>query len=753
MTRLPSSSESSSPPASDDRWASLSDPSADLGARLASAASAPPVRGGGSGPSPGVIQGESVFALMTDASYLDLCCSPVGKSGQVYCFNSSSECSIANHVANRETGNIRSFSAGIYVRAMGSSTAYCEPVGDISLLAKHQSAIMTHACREVTKWPALFNGWATFDSSDDAAAARKSVSKSKLVQTPSKRPDAGTRPDAGMAGLTSGIGSLSLGSPSVALPSDDDAGLGAYEQAWKVSSAAVNASLPANFTVKTFLSNMWSQTAKNTEQASFLGLSVEEDRKWTDAEIGSSNRRLTDLELSMGNSPASWNYGPTIWESMGAIARVVESGPTAEDVNQSWTAVSKLTSEFNSMFNAVTTFKTRVGSDITHLSNKLAALEAGALAGTAGTSNPAEIAALQTGFAEIVTRVEDLERNRLKDKAMIDALQTRLEVGSQRFELRSGKVVRSARDLRAAIIADSATGMDFGGFVDVYNVWLRAINKGAGNPSMLDALKTMKDVKSVGLSEDEAFVVHSFAGTLPGSISGVKTEKSSIPSLQTQAKWRNAANTIGMACDLENSLPLVKSDISIIIEENYRPYPDLASLAKDMQLHAIDFIQDFIRWVDDITKSLISSGNQPSDVWVLVTTVMRAIFEEGIAPHRITPTKTSFDSDNSHRASVMIWGAVRTYLATEAIQKKGFKDHPVVVGAYAKWLVNHSGKKDASDAKAAVQKLQTELGELKSSTASKKFVTSLESRIETVKGVADKAKQQCSDLKSRLASS
>ena len=208
-----------------------------------------------------------------------------------------------------------------------------------------------------------------------------------------------------------------------------------------------------------------------------------------------------------------------------------------------------------------------------------------------------------------------------------------------------------------------------------------------------------------------------------------------------------------MACELENNLPLVKSDISIIIQENYRPFPDLANLAKDMQLHAIDFIQDFIRWVDDITKSLISSGNQPADVWVLVTTVMRAIFEEGIAPHRITPTKTTFDEDNSHRASVMIWGAVRTYLATESIQQKGFKDHPVVVGAYAKWLVNHSGKKDASEAKTAVQKLQAEVTELKGSTATKRSVTALEARVETIKSVADKAKQQCADLKSKLSSS
>ena len=56
-------------------------------------------------------------------------------------------------------------------------------------------------------------------------------------------------------------------------------------------------------------------------------------------------------------------------------------------------------------------------------------------------------------------------------------------------------------------------------------MWLRAIDNSTGNPSMLDALKTMKDVRTVGLSEDKAFVVHSFAGTLAGSISGIKTEK------------------------------------------------------------------------------------------------------------------------------------------------------------------------------------------------------------------------------------
>ena len=742
MTKVPSST-GSSPPDSGDRWSGLSG----LGSRLASVASVPPAVLGGSGLPPGVVQGESVIALTTDAAYLGLCCSPVGNSGQTYCFKSAVSCSIASHLANRESGNTRSFGAGIRVRANGTSNVFSEPVGDIALLQNHGEAILSHGNRDSTQWPSLFNDWSLFADSEQAAASRDAVLKAKLVQTPAKRP-----PVIDVTGeLVGGMAGLNLGTvPNMSLDILD--GLASYESVWVKSAKVHDHSLPSLFTVKSFLEDLWQGVASTKASSDLVALNLEEDRKWSDAELESSNRRITNLELSSGIARKNWSYGPTIWESLGAMATVVESKPGADEVNQSWNEVSNLKVEFDSMFTATASFQSEVRQGLDHVTNKVNALEvAGSGTGTSGNLSE-EVEQLTDKLCFLVQRIEDLESSRVRDQATIEALQAKLEVGSQRLELRSGVVIRAARDLRAALVSDSAGGIDFGGFVDVYNIWLRAVNKSSGNPSMLDALKTMKDVRAVGLSEDEAFVVHSFAGALPGSISGVKTEKSSIPSLQNQSKWRNPGNTIGMACELENNLPLVKSDISIIIQENYRPFPDLASLAKDMQLHAIDFIQDFIRWVDDITKSLISSGNQPADVWVLVTTVMRAIFEEGIAPHRITPTKTTFDDDNSHRASVMIWGAVRTYLATESIQQKGFKDHPVVVGAYAKWLVNHSGKKDASEAKTAVQKLQAEVTELKGSTATKRSVTTLESRVETIKSVADKAKQQCADLKSKLSS-
>ena len=67
MTKVPSST-GSSPPDSGDRWSGLSG----LGSRLASVASVPPAVLGGSGLPPGVVQGESVIALTTDAAYLSV---------------------------------------------------------------------------------------------------------------------------------------------------------------------------------------------------------------------------------------------------------------------------------------------------------------------------------------------------------------------------------------------------------------------------------------------------------------------------------------------------------------------------------------------------------------------------------------------------------------------------------------------------------------------------------------------------------
>ncbi len=180
---------------------------------------------------------------------------------------------------------------------------------------------------------------------------------------------------------------------------------------------------------------------------------------------------------------------------------------------------------------------------------------------------------------------------------------------------------------------------------------------------------------------------------VPGIFSGKKTDKTSILALPTLAKWKseNVINS-GMGYELEEHVENVRTEVEEVISLLYNDYDRLQSLCISIVTRATDFILQFIRWVDETNASLVRAGNVPSDVWSLMTKVMRSIFEEGLAPARVTPTSSKF-KDPLEQTSVMIWGVIRTHMATRAIIKKGFKDHPVVVGAYAQWLVSNPVKK------------------------------------------------------------
>lgn len=122
--------------------------------------------------------------------------------------------------------------------------------------------------------------------------------------------------------------------------------------------------------------------------------------------------------------------------------------------------------------------------------------------------------------------------------------------------------------------------------------------------------------------------------------------------------------------------------------------------------------------MDDTNSTLISAGNAPADVWALITCqVMISLFEEGFAP-----TSSKF-KDLLEKTPVMIWGVIRTHMATKAIVKRDFKDHTITVGGtYAQWHVSNSGKKDALEAKATIIKLSTTVSNLKDSATTVQLV-------------------------------
>ncbi len=87
----------------------------------------------------------------------------------------------------------------------------------------------------------------------------------------------------------------------------------------------------------------------------------------------------------------------------------------------------------------------------------------------------------------------------------------------------------------------------------------------------------------------------------------------------------------------------------------------------------------------------------------------------------------------------MLWGVIRTHVSTEDMNTKDLKDLPIVTGNYAKWLVNHSGKKDANELKKEVDKLSKSIGDFKSTYATQKALNAVEKVADQAKKTADKA--------------
>ena len=165
-----------------------------------------------------------------------------------------------------------------------------------------------------------------------------------------------------------------------------------------------------------------------------------------------------------------------------------------------------------------------------------------------------------------------------------------------------------------------------------------------------------------------------------------------------------------------------------------------------MALRSVDFVSDLVRWFDDTYYYLLAVGNVKEDVGWIITRVIRSIFEDYLAPARATPTRTSFGSD-PHRRSTLVWGVIRYHLAEEKMLRK-IKDHPIVVGAYAQWLLINSVRKKALEARILVGKVNDRVDELSAtSSCTTKSISKLRTTFAASKKAVDQAASKVSALK------
>ena len=87
----------------------------------------------------------------------------------------------------------------------------------------------------------------------------------------------------------------------------------------------------------------------------------------------------------------------------------------------------------------------------------------------------------------------------------------------------------------------------------------------------------------------------------------------------------------------------------------------------------------------------------------------------------------------------MFWGVFRNQIDTAKLLEGQMKDKPIVTGAYAKWLANHSVQKDTLDPHIAVYKSTKEIKSLNGDMVSQAYLRAVRALADSSKKLVDKA--------------
>ena len=369
------------------------------------------------------------------------------------------------------------------------------------------------------------------------------------------------------------------------------------------------------------------------------------------------------------------------------------------------------------------------------------------LEGTVAAGFEASLAMEINDLKSVVTQVR---KDCTADRLHIKSLESRVSLGQEEIAM-GGQKIRSPADLVALLKNLGAESIDFGGFVDVYNIFIRINFKSKGETSMEDHFKHKTDIKALNLLEAEATSFYSSTVTAPSTFQGKKSKKLDITSLDTPKKWKNMKLMIGIGYDMENILEQVHQEVALDIKIAYQDYHTLSDLANAILLKSVEFASSFVCWTDDAHENLMAGGNLKEDIWGITTKVMWSIFEDYLSPAQATHTTTTFESD-LFRKCTMFWGVIKSHLATTSMLKKGIKDHPIMVGAYAQWLVSNSGQREAFEAQSMVKSLSSKVDSM-SSTIKDTFsaLADVKSTITSVKNTADSALNKVGSLKPKAS--
>lgn len=682
---------------------------------------------------PGLALGKSVCILSVPSDEQNLCGASVGASGNVFCFLKRDKCTTEAH-AKQRTGQhgVKVFGPGIYVRKVTANSAavqvYGAPVGGLELLDKHNDAIMEEKVRKPNDWVSLFNDWARFDSKMLHEQRRTMKEKAKAVQTPIKRTAPAFSVDAYVSAVDNVIDETHIEGFGLNIAQFADE-LGRSQG--NIDGGALSKvfrDIPFH-EMTTSIVNRTRELETAIEQ---IGIELGMNRTWNEEAITTTADRVTELELTTGEVGSEDPIADTLWNSIQALnSRINLLEGRVSKVEKQVEAQER---DLEAQFKTMRGLKENLEIKLRQTDHRMDAIESS----VASPAGALDVIVLTEKVEELAKELEDMANARINALERLEALEAKASKDYSSVYLDDDSIAKSPGDVRAYLTRIEATHCDLGGFCDVYNVLIRIQAKIDGSGPVGDVLKRRKDARSVELSDNEAIVFYSFVNEAPPMLGGDKSDKSDIHALPTYVKWRNKAKQSGLGFEIQNKMKVVEREIKELITLSFKGHRDLILLSKDVLSTSLEFISKLVDWIDATYEVLVEGGNTAQDVWSLITKVARALFEEGMAPHRTTPIGTTFKSIEE-QSSVLLWGVLRTHTATERMLEGDLRDHAVVTGNYAKWLVNNSGKKDALMLKKEVDRLSTKLTKVEEESATKRALNAVEKTAEAAKKVADKA--------------
>ena len=716
---------------------------------------------------PDVVVGKSTIIVKRDSVFSQLCGGPIGKASDKVCFEAN-DCTVTSHQSKGVT-----LQAGIYVKAPATPTServiYKEPVGNLSLLELHSEMIMTHEEGDPGRWSLILETMGACKSPDEV---RIQLGLSLIKPTRGIGSAMGLSPDPVFSIVKQEEDQVSI--VDLSIPAKRNAlKREAYDisdiiEEWDQLVEGVLA--PANVaTMVSKYQKVWDHAAEGSTvnfdddklelmqgvqtarvMANKAGLMMKQLAGGVtvvgsdvDDYFLSTDFKLETLTNSIGGLSEfqPMNKPPTsVWSAMAVLQAEVkeqkkELAINTAELNALRDEVNSVSREFGLMHNSVTRWSHSFADQLDQCSGY------GKLAdrGSEQADQLKDWARLQ--FKEWEKGQE--ERTECVNAVVME--QMRLVVKQQdqsRTAYKMGEVwLSSAQDITTAANMLSLGKVPFSCFADnniiFHKLWILISPQGTVEQNITASSKAAAQ----DLSLDEALVIHSHNYLLPPLFSNKKEKGvTELGNLKKYTDFRCRSGGSGLADEIERNLSTVTDEIKSVIEQELpgRECAPWRILARELLQSSETFIRNLINWVDESYANFTGGGNSPADSWWIITHVIRNMYMRYFAPVRICPHRVHYAGDNI-RSGVFIWNAIQTHFATVALEKRGMKDHPIVVGAFAEWLVHNSGRQEASQAKGDLVVIKEEMKNIR------KSINEVQTKANSAKQTADKAFQKVSN--------